>query len=187
MSNYQGRLSTRQLTIFIYFYSHWHFFNIFVTVWQPWAIISLRQNSGHTVILKISYSSTENMKKISKLKICLAGPSDPSETISSDLIKVCCLSMSNFSNVNNSPFRQVERNCELFFRLANFNQLPVLPKVAWSRQSGVFGSPCGVKNLKWREPAKVKKSGVFWWNCWGSQNCGVFGPKCIKMWRLFRI
>ena len=111
MSNYQGRLSTRQLTIFIYFYSHWHFFNIFVTVWQPWAIISLRQNSGHTVTLKISYSSTENQKKISKLKICLAGPSDPSETISSDLIKVCCLSMSNFSNVNNSPFRQVERNC----------------------------------------------------------------------------
>ena len=111
MSNYQGRLSSRQLTIFIYFYSHWHFFNIFVTVWQPWAIISLRQNSGHTVILKISYSSTENIKKISKLKICLASPSDPSETISSDLIKVCCLSMSNFSNVNNSPFRQVERNC----------------------------------------------------------------------------
>lgn len=92
MSNYQGRLSSRQLTIFIYFYSHWHFFNIFVTIWQPWAIISLRQNSGHTVILKISYSSTENIKKISKLKICLAGPSDPSETISSDLIKVCCLS-----------------------------------------------------------------------------------------------
>ena len=112
MSNYQGRLSSRQLTIFIYFYSHWHFFNIFVTVWQPWAIISLRQNSGHTVTLKISYSSTENQKKISKLKICLAGPSDPSETISSDLIKVCCLSMSNFSNVNNSPFRQVECNCE---------------------------------------------------------------------------
>ena len=111
MSNYQGRLSTRQLTIFIYFYSHWHFFNIFVTVWQPWAIISLRQNSGHTVTLKISYSSTENQKKISKLMICLAGPSDPSETISSDLIKVCCLSMSNFSNVNNSPFHQVERNC----------------------------------------------------------------------------
>ena len=92
MSNYQGRLSSRQLTIFIYFYSHWHFFNIFFTVWQPWAIISLRQNSGHTVTLKISYSSTENQKKISKLKICLAGPSDPSETISSDLIKVCCLS-----------------------------------------------------------------------------------------------
>ena len=111
MSNYQGRLSSRLHTIFIYFYSHWHFFNIFVTVWQPWAIISLHQNSGHTVTLKISYLSTENQKKISKLKICLAGPSDPSETISSDLIKVCCLSMSNFSNVNNSPFRQVERNC----------------------------------------------------------------------------
>ena len=125
MSNYQGRLSTRQLTIFIYFYSHWHFFNIFVTVWQPWAIISLRQNSGHTVTLKISYSSTENQKKISKLKICLAGPSDPSETISSDLIKVCCLSMSNFSNVNNSPFRQVERNCGVW------NQL--LRETAWLR------------------------------------------------------
>ena len=124
MSNYQGRLSSRQLTIFIYFYSHWHFFNIFVTVWQPWAIISLRQNSGHTVTLKISYSSTENQKKISKLKICLAGPSDPSETISSDLIKVCCLSMSNFSNVNNSPFRQVEHNCVRRFEHRIWGELP---------------------------------------------------------------
>ena len=34
------------------------------------------------------------------------------------------------------------------------------------------------KNLKWREPAKVEKCGVFWWNHWECLNCGVFSSNC---------